>query len=170
MTTKTLTVVSWTARILAVVVLLWVFLLSLEPLILGCHDFLLPLVIFMCVLLLLGIGVTPSRALSRNRVLSGFAFVLSLIPLLLFICVISQVLALVPVGTAGWWCDSNNRPMMTIFCVLTMGVCSLPIALATADALARRGNPIEKLGKWTRIVLLAVGGMILILETCFLTL
>ncbi|MFZ4394601.1 MAG: hypothetical protein ACOYOU_03125 [Kiritimatiellia bacterium] len=169
MTTKTLTVVSWTARMLAVVGLLSIGLSCLAlTVVVGRFDseVVLPLT---CVLLLLGIAAIPSRTLSKDRVLSGFAFVLSLIPLLLFVCVISQV-DLAPVGTAVWWCDSNNRKLVTIFFVLTMGVCALPIALATADALARRGNPIEKLGRWTRIVLLAVGGMILILETCFLTL
>ncbi len=166
MTTKTLTVISWTARILAVLVLLWVMLLSLEPLVVGYPDTSSTLTL-VCVLLLLGIAAIPSRALSRYRVLSGFAFFLSLIPLMLLV---SLILGLRDYISLGWLRSHDNLLLVALFCVLTIGVCSLPIALATADALARRGDPVWALGKWTRIVLLAVGGMVLILAGRMLTL
>ena len=53
--------------------------------------------------------------------------------------------------------------MMVLFGIVTIGVCSLPVALATADALARRGDPAKVFSKGDRIVLLAFGGAVVIL-------
>jgi hypothetical protein len=162
MTTKALTAISWTARILAVFGLLLPFVFSIY------FDSNPPQFReFKYLLVLLGIAITPSRVLSGHRVLSGIALCFSLIPLLLlFAGMVIVLLSYVQVVSTDCWSD----PCISIlFCILAVGICSLPIALGTADALARRGDPVRALGKWARLVLLAVGGMVLILSKWFMT-
>jgi hypothetical protein len=149
MTTKTLTGISWTARSIAVYFLLAS--IFLHVVFLGN-----PHVLY--VLVLLGmIAAIPSRALSKHRVLSGIALCLSLIPLLLLAGVVTGLLGYVRVWSAAWWCDPLNSPSVAIFCTAAISFCSLPVALITADTLAIRGDPVEALGTWRKLVLLAVG-------------
>lgn len=163
MTTAALRSISWTARVTAVLFLLSVTVVILASFVegfsYGAYVDPSAVLVALFVLLLLGIGVVPSRVLFRHRGFTRTALVLSLVPPLCLGCLIIGFLRY---SSPGYWRSPENLPLVALFSITAIGVCSLPVALVTADALAQRGGPVEVLSRKMRICLLLVGGLTLI--------
>ena len=93
------------------------------------------LAVLLCILPLLGIAAVPSDVLFEHRLLAQGLLVLSLLPAISLACLVVCHLAYSSVLSGH---STDELRFMFLFGVLTLGVCSLPIALVTADGRAQR--------------------------------
>ena len=123
MMARMLTVISWTARVIAV--LFW--LVALHGSLLASPDLHVDVLLLLCALLFLSIALMPSGVLFNHRLFYRLALGASLIQSALFAgCVLKSC-------SWPWWAVlALPIPMFVVG--------ALPIALATADILARRGR------------------------------
>ena len=89
----------------------------------------------LCTLPLWGIVAVPSGDMSRHRSLACCALAISLLPAIALACLVFCLLAYTS-ALSGRFCD--EYPAVLMLGLLTLVVCSLPLAIATADARAQR--------------------------------
>ena len=123
MTSKTLTVISWTGRAIGA--------LCLAIVSLSCVPFSLP-----CMLLALGIFLLPPRGLFQNRCLAQIALLLSLLPAGAFVCLVVSLLSYNSFANFLF----GDPVGVVLFGIMAVGLAALPVALLVEDASAQKNQ------------------------------